>query len=446
MIKFENVSFKYEEFKINDISFEIEKGEIIAITGNNASGKTTLIKLISGLLKNKKGTITINNMPIKKSDAKIGIIFQNPDNQIIFNSVYDDICFTLKNHNVKKEEFDERIDYALKMVDMLAYKNKETYTMSTGQKQRIAIANMLAIKPDIIIFDEASVYLDPTTKQALYKLFLSLKASGTTVIFTTNLLEEIVYADRVMLLNNGSLKAFMPTKDILNNLDLYRENGTYIPLKLQIIEKLKLNNYVDNDDILNAIKGEWNMFIFILLFIAFSLFIFITNNIYVLVGFTISNILLQFIFKISPKKALKNLFKIFFLIIIIFLFNLIFDNLINSLIVSYKVLIVANGAFIFSKVITPTRLANGFKQLFLPLKLFKVDTNNLALMLTIALNFIPIISYDITTLKQTLKARNVKLNLKTLFTQSHLLFVMFFANLFKRVDDLELVIRARGCC
>mgnify|MGYP004681884173 FL=1 len=446
MIKFENVSFKYEEFKINDISFEIEKGEIIAITGNNASGKTTLIKLISGLLKNKKGTITINNMPIKKSDAKIGIIFQNPDNQIIFNSVYDDICFTLKNHNVKKEEFDERIDYALKMVDMLAYKNKETYTMSTGQKQRIAIANMLAIKPDIIIFDEASVYLDPTTKQALYKLFLSLKASGTTVIFTTNLLEEIVYADRVMLLNNGSLKAFMPTKDILNNLDLYRENGTYIPLKLQIIEKLKLNNYVDNDDILNAIKGEWNMFIFILLFIVFSLFIFITNNIYVLVGFTISNILLHFIFKISPKKALKNLFKIFFLIIIIFLFNLIFDNLINSLIVSYKVLIVANGAFIFSKVITPTRLANGFKQLFLPLKLFKVDTNNLALMLTIALNFIPIISYDITTLKQTLKARNVKLNLKTLFTQSHLLFVMFFANLFKRVDDLELVIRARGCC
>lgn len=446
MIKFENVSFKYEEFKINDISFEIEKGEIIAITGNNASGKTTLIKLISGLLKNKKGTITINNMPIKKSDAKIGIIFQNPDNQIIFNSVYDDICFTLKNHNVKKEEFDERIDYALKMVDMLAYKNKETYTMSTGQKQRIAIANMLAIKPDIIIFDEASVYLDPTTKQALYKLFLSLKASGTTVIFTTNLLEEIVYADRVMLLNNGSLKAFMPTKDILNNLDLYRENGTYIPLKLQIIEKLKLNNYVDNDDILNAIKGEWNMFIYILLFIAFSLFIFITYNIYVLVGFTISNILLHFIFKISPKKALKNLFKIFFLIIIIFLFNLIFDNLINSLIVSYKVLIVANGAFIFSKVITPTRLANGFKQLFLPLKLFKVDTNNLALMLTISLNFIPIISYDITTLKQTLKARNVKLNLKTLFTQSHLLFVMFFANLFKRVDDLELVIRARGCC
>ena len=446
MIKFENVSFKYEEFKINDISFEIEKGEIIAITGNNASGKTTLIKLISGLLKNKKGTITINDKPIKKSDAKIGIIFQNPDNQIIFNSVYDDICFTLKNHNVKKDEFEERIDYALKMVDMLAYKNKETYTMSTGQKQRIAIANMLAIKPDIIIFDEASVYLDPTTKQALYNLFLSLKANGTTVIFTTNLLEEIVYADRVMLLNNGSLKAFMPTKDILNNLDLYRENGTYIPLKLQIIEKLKLNNYVNNDDILNAIKGEWNMFIFILLFIAFSLFIFITNNIYVLVGFTISNILLHFIFKISPKKALKNLFKIFFLIIIIFLFNLIFDNLINSLIVSYKVLIVANGAFIFSKVITPTRLANGFKQLFLPLKLFKVDTNNLALMLTIALNFIPIISYDITTLKQTLKARNVKLNLKTLFTQSHLLFVMFFANLFKRVDDLELVIRARGCC
>lgn len=186
------------------------------------------------------------------------------------------------------------------------------------------------------------------------------------------------------------------------------------------------------------------MFIFIILFIAFSIFIFLTNNIFVLIGFTISNIILHFVFKISLKKALINLFKIFFLLLIIFLFNLIFDNLVNSLIVAYKVLIVANGAFIFSSVMSPTKLASAFNQLFLPLKIFKVDTNNLSLMLVIALNFIPIISYDINTLKQTLKARNVKLNLKTLFTQSHLIFIMFFANLFKRVDDLELVIKARG--
>lgn len=254
MIKFQNVSFKYEDFKIENINFEIKKGEIVAITGNNASGKTTLIKLMSGLLKNKKGDIFINNEPIKKHTTKIGIIFQNPDNQIIFNNVYDDICFTLKNHNINKNEFDERIDYALKMVDMQEFKHKETYTMSTGQKQRIAIANMLAIKPDIIIFDEASVYLDPTTKQTLYDLFLTLKQNGTTVVFTTNLLEEIVYADKVMLLNNGNLKAFMPTKEILKNLDLYRENETYIPLKLRIIEKLNLENYVNNEAILNAIK------------------------------------------------------------------------------------------------------------------------------------------------------------------------------------------------
>lgn len=186
------------------------------------------------------------------------------------------------------------------------------------------------------------------------------------------------------------------------------------------------------------------MFIFIILFIAFSIFIFLTNNIFVLIGFTISNIILHFVFKISLKKALINLFKIFFLLLIIFLFNLIFDNLVNSLIVAYKVLIVANGAFIFSSVMSPTKLAIAFNQLFLPLKIFKIDTNNLSLMLVIALNFIPIISYDINILKQTLKARNVKLNLKTLFTQSHLIFVMFFANLFKRVDDLELVIKARG--
>lgn len=256
MIKFDNVSFKYDNFKLTNLNFEINTGEVIAITGNNASGKTTLIKLISGLLKNKKGQITIDGINLKNKKATIGIVFQNPDNQIIFNNVYDDICFTLKNHNIKKDEYDERIDYALKMVDMLPYKHKETYIMSTGQKQRIAIANMLAIRPEIIIFDEASVYLDPTTKQSLYNLFLTLKQNGTTVIFTTNFLEEIIYADKVMILNNEGIDTFLPIKDILYNLNVFRNNNIYIPLKLQIIEKFKLTNYIENEDILTAITGE----------------------------------------------------------------------------------------------------------------------------------------------------------------------------------------------
>lgn len=186
------------------------------------------------------------------------------------------------------------------------------------------------------------------------------------------------------------------------------------------------------------------MFITIIIFILFSIFVFFTNNIYILAGFTLTNILFSFIFKISFKKTLINLYKILFFAVIVFLFNLIFDNVINSLIVVWKIFIVANGAFIFSNVITPSKLAAGFTQLFTPLKIFKVDVNYLSLMLVIAINFITIISYDLSNLKQTLKARNVKFNLKTFFTQSHLLFIMFFANLFNRVNDLEQTLIARG--
>lgn len=253
MIKVSNVQFKYPNFELKDINFEINDGEIIAITGNNASGKTTLIKLIAGLIKTKKGTITVDDVPIKKSDKKIGIVFQNPDNQIIFNNVYDDISFTLKNHEFSKSEIEDNIDYALKLTNMLDYKNSETFNLSTGQKQRIAIANMLAIKPKIIIFDEASVYLDPTAKEDLYQLFLKLKSQGVTVIFTTNLLDEIVYADKVMVINNGVMEAFLPTSEMLNNLDIYRQHNTYIPLKLQLIEKFKIKDYQSNDSILQSI-------------------------------------------------------------------------------------------------------------------------------------------------------------------------------------------------
>lgn len=186
------------------------------------------------------------------------------------------------------------------------------------------------------------------------------------------------------------------------------------------------------------------MFILILLFIAFSIVTFLINNVWVLLGLTISNILLHFIFHISPKKALINLSKILVFVVIVFLFNLIFDNYINSLIVAWKIIIVTNGAFIFSSRISPTQLSIGFEQLLYPLKIFKVNTLDISLMLVIALNFIPIIARESRELKQVLYARNIKLNIKTLFTQSPKLFVMFFANIFKRVNELEQTLLARN--
>lgn len=182
----------------------------------------------------------------------------------------------------------------------------------------------------------------------------------------------------------------------------------------------------------------------ILLFIAFSLYMFLTHSLWVLLAFTISNFILVVVFKLKFNKMLRCFLKSLVFVGMVFAFNLIFDTFVNSLIVAWRLEIVTLGAFVFSCVVTPSRLSEGFCQLLYPLKVFKVNINDVSLMLVVAFNFIPIISRDVTALKQTLKARNVKLNLKTFFTQSHLLFVMFFAGIFKRVDELEQVVLARG--
>ena len=254
MIKLKNISLKYPKFQIKDLNLTIGDGEIVAITGNNASGKTTLIKLIAGLIKPKKGVILIDGKT--KGEQKIGIVLQNPDNQIIFNQVSDDIAFTLKNYHVPKDEFAERISSALKLVEMEDFAQSETFSLSTGQKQRIVIANMLAIKPEIMIFDEASVYLDPSTKQVLYKIFANLKQQGVTVIFTTNLIEEIAYADKIAILDGGNLVSFKTKDAMLSDLSDYRKLGVYIPLKLSLIEQFHASGCYDDEKLLQFIKAR----------------------------------------------------------------------------------------------------------------------------------------------------------------------------------------------
>ena len=253
MIELSNICLKYPNFQIKNLSLTINSGEIVAITGNNASGKTTLVKIIAGIVKAHKGEVLIDGQ--SKSRQNIGIVLQNPDNQLIFNKVYDDIAFTLKNYKIPKEEFDTRIMEALQLVDMQDFVQSETFSLSTGQKQRLVIANMLAIKPNIMIFDEASAYLDPSTKQLLYKTFQLLKKQGITVIFTTNLIEEIVYADKVAILDRGSLVAFKPKEELLKNLSDFRKLGIYIPLKLAILEHLQNTTDIEDFQLLQVIKG-----------------------------------------------------------------------------------------------------------------------------------------------------------------------------------------------
>lgn len=253
MIKFENVCFKYPKFSFENLNFEIEKGEIVAVVGNNACGKTTLLGLMSGLLKAKKGNVFVDGSKVRCGE-RVGIVFQNPDNQIIFNTVESDIEFTLKNHKIAKSEFKSRIANALSLVGMSGFEKAETMSLSTGQKQRIVIANMLACEPKVLILDESTVYLDPTAKIELYKVLFELKSKGITIIFSTNELNEVVFADRILILNNGKIEKFASREEILSDLSIFETLGMTIPLKLKLLSKYKLFDLRFDDEIFDEIS------------------------------------------------------------------------------------------------------------------------------------------------------------------------------------------------
>lgn len=170
MIKLENVNFKYKNSDnkiLDDLNFYVQDGEIVAIVGKNGSGKSTIGKLISGVIRLKHGRITIDDLDVQKDHnellEKIGIVFQNPDNQIIFNNIYDEFAFSLKG--LDKSEIDERINSSLEQVGMLEYRNSDLYSLSLGQKQRVMIAEVLARKPKYIILDEPTTMIDSKRKR-----------------------------------------------------------------------------------------------------------------------------------------------------------------------------------------------------------------------------------------------------------------------------------------
>lgn len=182
----------------------------------------------------------------------------------------------------------------------------------------------------------------------------------------------------------------------------------------------------------------------IIFFIVYSCVVFAVNHFWFLLGCSVFNVVLIFALRVNFKKLIKNLGQCLVFTIFVVLFNLIFDGWIICLMIGFKILIVTNFAFVFTYRISNTMLAHGFATLFYPLKIFKVDVDNLALMLVIALNFINVLRGEISDLKDHLKTRNIKLNLKTFFTKAHIIFTMFFAGLLKRVISLENALIARG--
>ena len=266
IIELKNLSFEYNEGlkTIDNISFDIEKGSYTAILGHNGSGKSTIAKLLIGLLEKKDGEIIINHMPLNlenlyKIRSLIGIVFQNPDNQFIGATVRDDIAFGLENTCIEPEKMDDIINEYAKKVNMLEFLDHEPTKLSGGQKQRVAIAGILAMSPSIIILDEATSMLDPKGKKEINDLVRELnKDRNMTIVSITHDIEEAALADKVILLSDGHVIDSGKPEEILLKEDLLKEMALDIPFSLKIsngLNKLgiKVSNQINQEELVKEL-------------------------------------------------------------------------------------------------------------------------------------------------------------------------------------------------
>ena len=223
-----------------------------------AHGKSTLAKVISGLEVPNKGQVlidelnTLNKKEFLNIRKKVGIVFQNPENQILFNNVFDDIAFTMKN--LKINNYEEKIKNALKKLGMEQYLHSESYELSLGQKQRVTMAGTVSYNPKYLVLDEPTTMIDPQGKEEIYKLVKKLKEENYTIIYITNFIDEILMADKVIVIEDGSIIKIFAKNDILNNIEFLKEHGIKIPELVDLVYKLK-NKGVDLN-ILNWDKQE----------------------------------------------------------------------------------------------------------------------------------------------------------------------------------------------
>lgn len=250
---------------IDHVSIEIKRGEYIAIAGSNGSGKSTLARCLNGLLLPTEGEILVDGMDTNDDDLiwdirkKIGMVFQNPDNQIVSSMVEDEVAFGPENIGIENPELRKRVDNALKSVGMYEYRNREAHKLSGGQKQRIAIAGAIAMRPDCIVFDEPTAMLDPKGRSQVMKVIRELNDQGITIILITHFMEEVAEADRVLVMKSGKLLADSVPEDVFADTNLIESAGLEIPaavlLRNELIENgISLSHEVINkDDLVDAL-------------------------------------------------------------------------------------------------------------------------------------------------------------------------------------------------
>jgi len=263
IIRIENLIFEYaredegEAVKaINNISLDIEKGSFTAIIGRNGSGKSTLAKNLNGLLVPTSGTIYVKNWDTKDDDhiwdvrQTAGMVFQNPDNQLVSSIVEDDIAFGPENLGIEPTEIRARVDKALESVRMGEYRKKAAHLLSGGQKQRIAIAGVVAMRPECIIFDEPTAMLDPKGRDDIMSIIKRLHAEGITVILITHFMDEAVQADRVVIMNDGEILLDGTPKEVFSKGELIKSVNLDVPLAVELGVRLRKRGIKIPDDVI----------------------------------------------------------------------------------------------------------------------------------------------------------------------------------------------------
>ncbi|MBF1098622.1 energy-coupling factor transporter ATPase [Solobacterium sp.] len=247
IIEVKNLSFAYDESAktIDEVSFSIEEGTYTTIIGHNGSGKSTIAKLIAGLLEKASGSIMVDDMELNvenlnKIRSDIGIVFQNPDNQFIGSTVRDDIAFGLENHCVPQEEMDQIIEENAALVGMTKYLNQEPTRLSGGQKQRVAIAGVLAMKPKILIFDEATSMLDPQGKDEIKRVITELHGeSKLTILSITHDIDEVAKSDYVIAMDGGHVAITGTPKEVFKDPEKLKKMKLDVPFSLKLSEELQ---------------------------------------------------------------------------------------------------------------------------------------------------------------------------------------------------------------
>lgn len=252
IIDVKNLSFRYKEsqeyYDVKGITFHVKRGEWLSIVGHNGSGKSTTVRLIDGLLEAESGEIVIDGQRLTEENVwnirrQIGMVFQNPDNQFVGATVEDDVAFGLENQGLSRQEMKKRVEEALDLVGMLDFKKREPARLSGGQKQRVAIAGVVALRPAILILDEATSMLDPEGRRELIETVQGIRKDyDMTVISITHDLEEVAMSDRVLVMKKGEIESTSSPRELFSRNDL-DQIGLDDPFANQLKHSLSQNGY-----------------------------------------------------------------------------------------------------------------------------------------------------------------------------------------------------------